>query len=615
MLQRLIAVALVAIFSVSCGGTAGSKLEGVKASPALKPEGGSEKAKQINQMLDEAAKAAKQSVVKEEVPKPPLATEYYIDNEAFEATGFRWEALRRKVDENQIKGQAYVKLIRYADYPETANIYDDMGNHLYIVSYLWDKDFNVWGAVYKSSNDRMLSMYLYCKGQKDMFVHDMSTFRIHAPLTRKLVVADNTLTVEFVKGQDAHGELPIWPECKDVSEAQEAAGPYQSPWGVSRQVFNFDAEGNFVGFATFDAAGAAAEDIHGIAKTEIGWKDGRKSQEAFFAKDGLLAKYVYAYNDKGKLTSKAVSDAAGAPALDYFGTALYEYDYDKRGRATKETRKDVESKVVEVHEYDYGKFSQVRTHKVFDGAGTLVTTFESEFDPKGARTKLSIFDGDPKDGKLKTDYNGIAMYRFALNDKGKLLKETRHSSTQTLDKDGKQGYMLSVARDGWAVIENVYDEKTGDVTTVLSSKVDDAGNLVFEEAINADGVVVHQIERSFLDNKLSASVKTLFEQGKATKKIYADAAGTTLYVGMLKYNADDLLMEVAYFKDDEKTPVLSVDGYHKLVKTYTEDQKPATEAFYDVAGAKVKTKIFEYSPEGEFKAVKLYDASGNPVQG
>jgi uncharacterized protein YacL (UPF0231 family) len=615
MLQRLLAVALVALFAVSCGGEDGGKVEALKAAPAAKPEMGSEQAKQIGTMMEDAAKAAKQSVVKEEVAKPPLATEYYIDNDAFEATGFRWEALRKKVDEGQTKNQAYVKLIKYADMPETANIYDDMGNHLYIVSYLWDKDFNIWGSVYKSSNDRMLNMYLYCKGQKDLFVHDLSTFRVHAAFTRKIVTTDNSLSVEFVTGQDLRGDLPIWPECKDVAEAQEKATPYQSPWGLSRQVFAFSPDGEFLGFATYDAKGELAEDIRGIARTELAWKDGRKQQEAFFAKDGLLAKYVYSYNDKGKVTSKVVSDAAGAPALDYFGTSIYEFEYDKRGRMVKETRKDVAGKVAEVHEYDYAKFSQIKTHKVFDGTGALVTTFEGDFDAKGARNKLAIYEGDPKDGKLKIDYNGVAMYRFANNDKGKLLKETRHNATQILDKDGKQDYMLANARDGWAIIENVYDEKSGDVTTTISSKVDDSGNAVFEEAINADGVLLHQVERTFVDNKVSTSVKSIFEQGKATKKMFMDAAGVTQYVALLQYNSDDLLMEAAYFKDDEKTATLNAEGYHKLVKSYNDNQKVASEAYFDAVGAKVKTRMFEYTPEGEFKAVKVYDASGNPVQG
>ncbi|MBM4352335.1 MAG: hypothetical protein FJ109_00845 [Deltaproteobacteria bacterium] len=612
MVQRLgIGFALV-LMLVACGKGEQVTREGYKATAAAKGEA-TEDGQKIRAKLDEAAKTAQGSLVKEEVAKPPLVTEYYLLTEAYSATGFRPEALKKKLTEDQIKGKEYVKLVKYNDMPENADIYDDMGNHLYIISYLWDSDFNVYGCVEKSSNDRMLAMHLFCKGESDMYVHDLSTFRVHAPFVRKIITLENSLTVELRDGHNAKGELDAWPECKDVTEWQEKAGTYQSPFGVSKEVYNFDADGNLVMSARYDLKGALVEDINGVAKREVAWENGLITQESFYSADELLARYVMEHDDKGNVTRKSAQTQDGQKAADYFGISVYEYERDKRGRTTREVRKDVADRIVEVHEYTYAKYNQVETHKVLDGQGTVLTSFVSGYNKKGARTDLSVYEGEAKDGKLKADFNGVALYRFDYTDKGKLLQESRHGTTQVVDKDGKQDYQLVNALDGWALLANAYD-KDGKHESSTAVKVDGLGNRVFEEFSDMDGVLVHRIERKFDGPTLTGSVKTtLTREGVPEKRFLLDPQDKVLMVGVMQHNSDGLLLEIAFYLEDGTTPQLSPDGFHKLVKAYDEDGKIKSETCFDVTGLKLKTTMYEYAEDGTLKGTKTYDAEGKEI--
>lgn len=614
MLQRLLAVLTVAVFVVGCGGDKPeTKREGIKAAAAAKPAA-SEEGTKIQGQLDEAEKTAKRSVIKEEVVKPPLKTQFFVLTDAYEASGFRWEALKKEILEPETRGIAYVKLLSYNNIPEIADIYDDMGNHLNIVAYLWKKDFTVKGAVYKSASDRMMAMYLYCKGTSDLFVHDLSTFRVHAPYARKVMFTDSGISVQFVDGHDARGELPVWPECEDVEEGQEKAGPYQSPWGVHRETYSFDTDNNLLTVAHYDIKGELVEDIHGIAKKEMGWQDGVLNEVAHYSKDEMLSKFIYTHDEKGRIASKSVVDKAGKPTLDYFGAAFYEYEHDKRGRATKETRMDVARKPFEVHTFTYAKFNQVGEHSVLDGAGNLQTVFASEYNKKGARIAYRVFDGDPKAGKLKLDLNGVALYKYSYTEKGKALKESHHGTTQVVNAAGEQDYLLINGLDGWAVVDNFYD-KDEQLEKTERAKVDTAGNVIYVEGLNMEGVLTYTLDKTYVDNALTLVVRTEFENRLPAKKIYMDGQEKIAYVALLEHNSDGLLMQTAFFQEDGTTPVFGPDGYHKMTKSYREDQKPQAETFFDTAEIKVKTRMFEYADDGKFKGIKMYDANGNAITG
>jgi hypothetical protein len=614
MRQGMFAVIVAAAFVLGCGADKEEvKKEGYKASSATKPEE-TEEAKQIRVKLDEVSQTARQSLTKEEVEKPPIAEEFFLLSDAFEASGFRWEALRKKVEEKETAGKAYVKLTRYNDLPETADIYDSMGNHLNIVSYLWDNEFTVWGAVHKSANDRMLGMFLYCPTDKDIYAHPLSTFRVHAPYTLKVLATDNSIIVEQVDGHNEADELPVWPKCEDVEASQVKAKPYQSPFGVHKQVFNFDDQGNILAAASYDLKGSLVEDLRGIAKTEVTWEANRKTQESLFTADELLSRYLYTYDEKGNLTLTKVVDKDGKPTLDYFGVAAYEYTYDKRDRVSREVRKNAQGGIAETREYTYGKYHQVATEKVFDGQGNLETTYLHTLNKKGARTEYAIYDGAPDAGKLKQDANGVALYRFEYTDKGRLIQESRHTTTQIVDKDGKQDYQLTNALDGWALILNNYEpEKMTDVLSTQYLRVDANGNRIFEEWTDKDGRLDYRIERTFEGNFVTGSVKTQYEEDIATKRTYFDAEEKVLRIALLQYNSDGLLMEEAFFAEDGTTPIANPEGYHKMGRAYTEDQKPKSESYFDVTGNKVKSVVYEYKEDGTLAGTKTYDGDGKAI--
>lgn len=616
MLQRMFMVVLVAAFVAGCGSSEQDvKLEGYKASsPSAAEE--TEEAKAIKSKLDNVSKSARQSITKEEVAKPPVSEEFYMLNDAFEASGFRWEALRRKLENERAgAGMAYAKLTRFDGRPEKVDIYDVMGNHLNIVAYLWDDEFKVWGAVYKSANDRMLGMHLYCPEDNAVYAHPLSTFRVHSPFTRKVLSTDNSVIVELVDGHNEKGELPVWPKCEDVTASQSKAGPYQSPFGVHKQVYNFDENGELLGSATYDMKGNLVEDLRGIAKIETTWENNRKTVEALYTADELLSRYLFEYDEQGRVTRKKVVDKNGNSTLDYFGVAVYEFTYDKRNRPNRELRKNKQGALIETHEYEYGKYNQLAVHKVFDAANTLQTTLVHTFNKKGARTEYAIYDGDQAAGKLKNDANGVALYRFEYTDKGRLIKESRHGTTQVVDKDGKQDYLLVNGLDQWGLIVNNYNpEKESEVTSSQFVRVDANGNRIFEEWTNVEGKLDYRIERTYEGNVLSGSVKTEYKENIAVKKTYFGADDKVLYIALLKYNSDGLFMEETYFAEDGTTAAMAAAGYHKMARTYTEDQKTKSDSYFDTNAIKVKTVVYEYKEDGSFAGTKTYDAEGKEVR-
>ncbi len=617
MVQRMLTVLLAAAFMLGCGSAEEDvKREGHKASTPTPPEG-TEEAKAIKTKLEEVTKTARQSITKEEVEKPPVSEEFFVVTDAFAASGYRWEALRRKLaDAKAGEGLNYAKVTLYDGRPENVDIYDAMGNHLNVVAYLWDNEFKVWGSVYKSDNDRMLGMFLYCPAENDIYVHPLSTFRVHAPYTIKVLSTDNSIIAEQIDGHNELGELPVWPKCEDVVASQAKAGPYQSPFGLHKEIFNFDESGELLGAASYDMKGGLVEDIQGIAKRELTWEEGRKTAEALYTADEMLSRLLFEYDEAGRVSRKKVVDKDGKATLDYFGVAIYEYTYDKRNRVARELRKDTMGALMATHEYEYGKHQQIASHKIFDAQNTLQTTLLHTFNKKGAREVYAIYDGDPEAGKLKLDANGVALYRFAYTEKGRLLTESRHGTTQVVDKDGKQDYLLVNGLDQWALILNTYDaEKQADIVSTQYVRVDGNGNKTFEEWTNEEGRLSYRIERAFEGNQLASEIRTDYsEEGLPLKRTFTGADGKILYVALIQYNSDGLFMEEAYFAEDGTTAAMAAAGYHKMLRTYTEDQKTKSDSYFDVAGNKVKTTVYEYKEDGSFAGMKTYDAEGAEVR-
>ena len=617
MVQRMLTVMLAAAFVLGCGSAEEDvKREGHKASTPTPPEA-TEEAKAISAKLEEVTKTARQSIDKEEVAKPPVSEEFYVVTDAFSASGYRWEALRRKLaDEKAAAGFAYAKLTLFDGRPENADIYDAMGNHLHIVAYLWDDDFTVWGSVYKSANDRMLGMFLYCPVDNDIYVHPLSTFRVHAPYTLKVLSTDNSIIAEQVDGHNEKNELPVWPKCADVEASQSKAGPYQSPFGLHKQIFSFDESGELLGEASYDMKGGLVEDIRGIAKRELTWEEGLKTAEALYTADELLSRFLFEYDEEGRVSRKRVVDKDGNAALDYFGVSVYEYTYGKRDRVARELHKDTLAALAETHEYEYGKHQQLAVHKVFDAQNTLQTTMVHTFNKKGAREDYAIYDGDPEAGKLKLDANGVALYRFTYTEKGRLLTESRHGTTQVVDKEGKQDYLLVNALDQWALIVTAYDEeKESDIVSAQYVRVDNSGNRAFEEWTDKEGKLSYRIERTFEGSLLASTVRTDYSAtGLAEKRTYTGADGKVLYIALLKYNSDGLFMEESYVAEDGTTPTMAAAGYHQMLRTYTEDQKTKSDSYFDAIGTKVKTVVYEYKEDGSYAGTKIYDAEGKQVR-
>lgn len=616
MAYRMLAAVVAVLLSVGCGdGSEGSKLEGREASKDKAPKPSADNP--LLKKVSEASKVASTVVEKkEEVKKPPETFDFYVINPAYEASGYQPEALKRKIEENQKAGVAHVKMRSYNGIPESAAIFDMHGNQTATVNYLWTWPEakgtgkpTVTGAV-QLNEERMTAPYpifYFCKGADALYVHLSTARHVNASFLKKVELAKEGVTVSNMTATNDKGQVAVWPDtCKDL-EAFQAAPQAFEIYGIHKQIFGFDPDGNLVRQENQDKDGGLAEDLYGRAKVEQGWKDGRMEDEAFYDKDGLVARYVYTFGEKGVLTKKDSVDAEGKPKKDYFGAAAYEYTYDARNRLAKEVRFDVAGAAYETHEYEYGKMAQVSVHRVLDGAGTLVTTYVHEFNDKGSRLSMSTYEGDPKDAKLKLDYNKVAIYRFKYNEKGEVLEMSRHGLTQIAGVDGKPDYAMTNALDGWAAMKFNHDKEANLESTAVI-KVDEAGNPVWEEVTDAKGNQT-RIDRTFEGATLKTYTKTTITDGLATKVVHYDAADKVTAVALLKNNDDGRVVEVAYFAEDEKTVARGPEGFHKQVMEYNDMGLLTKKTDLDETGNILKGTVFEYEA-GKLKATKQLGAGG-----
>jgi hypothetical protein len=173
--------------------------------------------------------------------------------------------------------------------------------------------------------------------------------------------------------------------------------------------------------------------------------------------------------------------------------------------------------------------------------------------------------------------------------------------------------VLVNALDGWSILENEFEKDSTKLVSAKAVKVDANGNQVFEEGTDKDGILVYRLEKTYEGTILTGQTKTLYTEQQPSKRIFMDAEAKTVRVAIMQYNVDGLLMETAYFGEDEKTPAIGSEGYHKQIKAYEDDQKLKSDSFFDANGAKLRSAVYEYDETGKIKTVRHYDATGKEV--
>lgn len=633
MSRRAYAVALAALLVFGCGEKEESSeqtLVGYKVSGAPKaPE--SPEGKDMLAKMAAVEENARKVVEKVEVPALPISTQYFADSEAFEEAGYHPTALKLALDEAGIVGRSYVKMKSYNGLVEEAEIYDDMGQQLYVITYLWEWDNKdqeapaaITGSVRKTSDQRMVGVYQYCTNDGQLYVHDLNSFRVHGAFTRKVTITTQEIDVVMMTRKAA--ERPAWPTCEDLKAWEN--GPeveaYQSPYGIHRERYGFDDKGNPVLVEYLDRDGKPSENLRGISKKQMRWEDGKMRGQAYYAKAGLISRFEYEYDAKGNILRRKVLDANGQPTQDFFGVCTYDYDRDSRDRVTRETRRDKDNNIIEAHEFTYGRFNQVEEHLVKNAAGAVLKAFVHSYNNKGARLSLKVFEGDPKDGNLKLDENLVAIYQFTYTDKGKPLDETRHNVNHKLE-EGVETYQLTNARDGWAQISYVYDDK-GQVSHVRKIRVNESGNPMQEIGLDPNDRPVHRIEWTYdAAGTLVSGLKTLFEEGNATKEQILNDKNEVLSVALLASDSDGNITSRSWFKNDEQTKDVGPQGWHKMEAIFNSDGQPVRERFLDTQETELENHVFSYTnglivselwtKAGQEKAYKsityTYDENGN----
>ena len=398
MLRRVYGVALAALFVFGCGK---GGLDDAQTLIAYKAAGNqkapeSQEGKELVEKIVQTEEAARKVVEQEPVPALPVSTIFYADNEAFEEAGYHPSALTLTLERSRVAGRAHVLMKSHDEVPEEAEVFDDMGQPVAIITYLWDRDKDkadspphILGAVKKSSDQRMLGLYYYCTRSGQLYVHDLNSFRVHAAFARRVSIDKSDIKIEFIAPKNA--KRPAWPTCQDLTAWHD--GPdvesYQTAYGIHRLHFSFDETGNPVLVEYMDKNGKPAENLRGIFKRQMFWDNGRLSGQAWYSAAGLLSRYTYEYDSKGNILRRRVLDAQGQPGLDFFGVYTYDYDRDNRDRVVRETRRDKNNDVIEIYEFTYALYSQIKTHTTKDGQGNIKVTQIHEYNNKGLQLLYS----------------------------------------------------------------------------------------------------------------------------------------------------------------------------------------------------------------------------------
>jgi hypothetical protein len=604
MLRRARAVALAALFVLGCGKVGlddGQTLVAYKAAGTQKaPE--SAEGKLLVEKMAETEKAALRVVQQEPVPTLATATLFYADNEAFEEAGYYPSTLTLTLERDQTAGRAYVALKTYEGIPEEAEIFDDMGQAVGLVTYLWERDGSkvdspphVLGAVKKSPDQRMLGLHYYCTKGNQLYVHDLNSFRVHAAFARKVSVAKGDINIEYIAPKDVR--RPAWPTCADLADWHDGptVQPFQTAYGIHRLHYSFDDSGNPVLVEYLDRLGKPAENLRGIHKRQMFWEDGRMSGQAWYSAAGLLSRYNYEYDSKGNILRRRVMDAQGQPGLDFFGVYTYDYERDSRERVTRQTRRDKNNDVVEIHEFTYAIYNQLETHVIKDGQGNIRTSLVHEYNKQGARVSLKSFEGDQSSGVLRLDENLVAIYNWEYSDRGRPIAESRHNGNLRAGDDGKEHHQLTNARDTWAIIKYDYDE-AGQVIRQVQIRVDGQGNPIYESAVDMRDRPVYRIARTFNEaGAMVSAVKTLFEEGIKTKEQILDGTEAVILVAKLGMDDDGNEVSRAWFAADEQTTADGPEGWHKKLTTLGDEGEPTEERYLGLQENLLETKAYVYS--------------------
>ena len=354
--------------------------------------------------------------------------------------------------------------------------------------------------------------------------------------------------------------------------------PTVNDLGISTAVYERDLRGNITKVSFFDEEGQPSYTSEGLSVYELLYDDnGNEIQRSFFDTEGKptkgfigFAQRKHTYDEQGhELSDRFYNEKGELTLVD--GIAGMDYIVDTHGNIIEETPVGINGKLA---------------------PGRLVT--RNKYDGKDNVIEVAFFGAEGK--PAMTSYN-FHKYTQAFNDRNQCIETCYYDTTGELTSFSNSNYCIE--RDEYnergLKVRVSYFDKNGDPAVYQGSQDGDYSSLSSE--YDSYGRVVRQY---FYDKDGNPTDPRIMVPEGAVEY---DKWGNVIYLASMdglghlimnpktgwsftrsEYDSKSNLLWTAYF-DDNENPIRCQEGYHKLVKTYTDGNNLETDSYYDTDGS------------------------------
>lgn len=364
-------------------------------------------------------------------------------------------------------------------------------------------------------------------------------------------------------------------------------------------------------------------------------KRGNMTRIAFYKSDGTtlqlsnekVAGWNIKYDELGHEVERAFFDASGNPCAISYGYARKVSTYDSKGHLQSERNLSLSGGLVlanGVAGYDY----------VCDDRGNVIVSKPLGLDGKASASyfekhcKYDKFDNETEcayfvGGHATLCNEGYHILRSKYNSRNQCIETTAYNTSGAPMVTGKDGYFKMVneydskgdrvkckyygtngkpieCKEGWASSTYEYDA-FGNI--VKQSFFDVNGNPTNPSRMVPVGISKY--------DKYNNMVYIAAQDGKGHFIINPNQGWA---IAKMTYDNRSNCTSSAYYDPNEK-PILCKDGYHKVVKTYNNDDKVMTETYFGKDGKPMlvngvhKTK-YDYNSSGNQTLIAFYGVDG-----
>ena len=392
-----------------------------------------------------------------------------------------------------------------------------------------------------------------------------------------------------------------------VTNVDNSLKPCKNDDGYVTWIRDYDKRGNVIKISYFDENNKPVLVNGNVAGINYVYDDyGNEIERSFFNTKGepcLLSntyhKVVYTYDNNGNLSKERYYDLKNNLTLNSDGLAGYNYVRDERGNVLENTPIGTDEKLKDgwlISKSKYDKFDNVIEYAVYDAKGPALNQFDyhryvrkyntrnqvTEVAYYGKKGELVCYSDDNyaiQHQEYDTKGNCSRTAYYDAKNKPVLCKDGWHTSTYTYDAQGRIIKQLFYGLDG---------KPTKPEVKVPESvvKYDKRGNVIYYACCDGNGNLITDPNTGWS-----------FMKGE--------------------YDNKGNVMWISHYNHQQK-PVLSEDGYHKVVYTYTEKGKMETISYFDVAEKPMLVEgyhkeVYKYNENDLCTSIEYFGKTGKAV--